>query len=132
MAHEPEITLSRRERQIMDIVYRRGKASAVEIRAELPNRPSDSAVRALLRILEDKGHLKRRKAQGRNVYQPTRPRNQASRSALRRLLRTFFDGSTTQAVAALLSDEETQPSDEELTRIAELIERARTKGDFLK
>lgn len=130
MASEPEITLSRRERQIMDIVYRRGKASAVEIRQDLPNRPSDSAVRALLKILEDKGHLKREKIEGRNVYLPTRPRNQASQSALRRLLKTFFDGSTSQAVAALLNDEETQPSDEELNRIAEMIERARTKGDF--
>ncbi|MBN1555722.1 MAG: BlaI/MecI/CopY family transcriptional regulator [Phycisphaerae bacterium] len=129
MASEPEITLSRRERQIMDIVYRRGRASAVEIRADLPNRPSDSAVRALLKILEDKGHLHREKAEGRNVYSPTRTRNQASRSALRRLLKTFFDGSTTQAVAALLNDQETSPSDEELNRIAEMIERAKTKGD---
>lgn len=129
MASEPEITLSRRERQIMDIVYRRERATAVEIRHDLPNRPSDSAVRALLRILEDKGHLQREKIDGRNVYLPTRPRNQASRSALRRLLRTFFEGSTSQAVAALLNDAETQPSDEELDRIAEMIKRVRTKGD---
>ncbi len=130
MASEPEITLSRRERQIMDIVYRRGRASAVEIRQDLPNRPSDSAVRALLKILEDKGHLKRQKAEGRNVYLPTKHRNQASQSALRRLLKTFFDGSTSQAVAALLNDKETQPSDEELNRIAEMIDQAKTKGDF--
>lgn len=113
----------------MDIVYRRGRASAVEIRTDLPNRPSDSAVRALLKILEDKGHLKREKIEARNVYLPTRPRTQASRSALRRLLRTFFDGSTTQAVAALLNDAETQPTDEELSRIAEMIEKAKTKGN---
>lgn len=131
MANEPEITLSRRERQIMDIVYRRGEASAAEIREDIPNGPSDSAVRALLKILEDKGHLKRKKTQGRNVYLPTQPRKQASRSALRRLLHTFFDGSMTQAVAALLNDEETQPSEDELNRIAEMIERAK-KGDLWK
>jgi BlaI family penicillinase repressor len=129
MANEPEVNLSRRERQIMDIVYRRGRASASEVREELPNRPSDSAVRALLRILEDKGHLRREKTDGRYVYLAARSRNQASRSAARRLLQTFFDGSMSQAVAALLSASETHPSEKELDRIAKLIEQARTKGD---
>ncbi len=130
MINEPEMNLSRRERQIMDILYRRGRACVAEVRAELSNRPSDSAVRAMLRILKDKGHLRREKAGGRNVYLPTQPRRRASLSAARRLLQTFFDGSTSQAVATLLNASETQPSEEELDRIAELIEQARTtKGD---
>lgn len=129
MAVEPEMNLSRRERQIMDIVYRRGRASAAEIRVDLPNGPSDSAVRALLRILEDKGHLRREKANGRNVYLAIRPRSQASRSAARRLLDTFFGGSMDKAVAALLDAKESKPTDEELGRVMKMVETMREKGE---
>lgn len=129
MANEPEINLSRRERQIMDIVYRLGRASTTEIREELPNRPSDSAVRALVRILENKRHLQHERVSNRNVYLPTRPRNKASITATRRLLRTFFDDSMSQAVAALLDASDKKPSSEELDRITDLINEARKKGE---
>ncbi len=116
MAKRPP-QLSRRERQVMDIVYERGRATAGDITAALPDPPSYSAVRALLRILETKGHL-RHDADGlRYVYSPTVPRDQASRSALRSLVRTFFDGSATQAVAALL--DQSKLSDDDLERLAQ-------------
>ena len=128
MPAKPEIYLSRRERQIMDIVYARGKATVAEIHDAIPDRPSYSAVRALMRILEEKGHLRHKRVGNRYVYLPTRSRRDASRSAVRRLLETFFDGSTEQAVAALLEVSETPPSDKELDRLATLIEEARREG----
>src|SRR5258706_3922369 len=94
--------LSRRERQIMDIVFARGEATAAEVGAALPDPPSYSAVRALLRILEEKGHLRHREDGPRYVFVPTEPREKASRSALKRVLQTFFDGSLSNAVAALV------------------------------
>src|ERR671925_464450 len=94
--------LSRRERQIMDIIYARGQATAAEVTAALPDPPSYSAVRALLRILEQKGHLRHEQDGPRYVFLPTVPRDRARRSAMRHLVRTFFDGSTEDAVAALL------------------------------
>src|SRR5215207_1353437 len=103
MAKRLDAALSRRERQIMDVVYRRGAASAAEVLADLPDPPGYSAVRTLLRILEDKGHLRHRDEGGKYVYTPTRPREQAGRSALRRVLSTFFQNSTADAVAALLA-----------------------------
>lgn len=128
MAGKPETHLSRRERQIMDVVYARGRASVAEVHEALPDRPSYSAVRALMRILEEKGHLKHVAAGARYIYLPTRSRREASRSAMRRLLQTFFGGSTEQALAALLDAAPNGPSDEELDRLARLIDQARKEG----
>jgi predicted transcriptional regulator len=120
--------LARRERQIMDILYRLGKATAGEVMAELRGEPSYSTVRTQLRVLEDKGHV-RHESQGlRYVYAPAVPRRAARKSALRHLVNTFFDGSAEQTVAALLGGENTHLSDEELDRIAELIAKARKEG----
>jgi predicted transcriptional regulator len=120
--------LSRRERQIMEIIYRRGQASAVEVHAELPDPPSRTAVRTLLRILEDKGHVQHRQEGLAFIYTPTRARRQAARSAFSRVLDTFFEGSLEKAVAAHLGDGVGHLSAEELDRIAELIRQARKKG----
>jgi len=120
--------LSRRERQIMDVIYRFGQATAQEVREHLPDPPSYSAVRALLRVLEDKGHVAHRQDGPRYVYLPTVPREEARRSALRQLLGTFFDGSAEQAVAALLDLSGGHLSDDELDRLSDLIERARQEG----
>ena len=128
MSKTPFHTLSRRERQIMDIVYARGEASAAEVHAALPDPPSYSAVRALLAILVDKGHLKHRSEQGRYIYAPTRRRAQVGRSALRRVLDTFFEGSLEKAVAALLQGSDANPSKEELQRLGQLIQQARKEG----
>jgi predicted transcriptional regulator len=120
--------LSRRERQIMDVLYRRGQATAAEVHKDLPNRPSYSAVRAMLRTLEEKGQL-RHEAQGpRYVYRPTVSRERAKRSALRHLLETFFEGSAEQAVAALVEGSAAELSQQELDRLSRLIEEARKKG----
>src|SRR4051794_40177538 len=107
--------LSRREREIMDIVYARGAATAADVAAALPDPPSYSSVRALLRILEEKGHLKHREDGPRYVFLPTEPRARASRSALRRVVETFFEGSLASAVAALV--DERKVSADELKRI---------------
>ena len=115
--------LSRRERQIMDVIYQRGQATAAEVAEAIPDPPSYSAVRALLRILEQKGFV-RHEAQGlRYVFLPTVKRASARRSALKGLVRTFFDGSVAQTVAALLDQQKLSP--EELDRLATLIDRAR-------
>ena len=115
--------LSRRERQIMDVLYQLGEASAAEVLERLPEPPSYSAVRAMLRILEDKGHVRHHEDGPRYVYAPTVARETARRSAVSHLLRTFFDGSVEQAVAALLDGAERAPSREEMDRVARLIER---------
>ena len=120
--------LSRRERQIMDLLYRRGRASAAEVRAGIPDPPSYSAVRAMLRVLEEKGHVRHAEDGPRYVYVPRLPRDRAKRSALRHVVRTFFDGSAEQAVAALLDDRSAELSEEELDRLARLIERARKEA----
>lgn len=120
--------LSRRERQIMDVIYRLGCASVQDVRDRLPDPPSYSAVRALLRVLEQKGHLKHEHDGPRYLYRPTVPRDVARRSALRQLLRTFFDGSPEEAVATLLDVSGRDLSDQELDRLAELIERTRQEG----
>jgi predicted transcriptional regulator len=118
--------LSRRERQILDILYAKGTATAAEVLDALPDPPSYSAVRALLRILEDKGHA-RHEAQGtRYVYLPMVPRERARNSALSRIVKTFFDGSAAQAAAALVDSGSL--SDDELTKLSSLIERARKEG----
>ena len=115
--------LSRRERQIMDIVYRRGKATAALVLDDLPDPPTYSAVRAALRLLEEKGLLNHEMDGKRYVYLPTTPRTQARTTALRHLLKTFFNGSPEQVVNALIED--SQPSPAELDRLAKLIEQAR-------
>jgi BlaI family penicillinase repressor len=121
-------TLSRRERQIMDIVYAQGEASGAAVHAALPDPPSYSAVRALLAILVKKGHLKHRSEEGRYIYAPTRRRAQVGRSALRRVLDTFFEGSLEKAVAALLQGSDANLSQEELQRLGQLIQQARKEG----
>lgn len=120
--------LSRRERQIMDIVYRRGHATAAEIHEQLPDAPCAAAVRTLLRILEDKGHLRHEKEGPRHVYFPTTPRNIAQRSAVRHLIGTFFGGSRTAAVAALLEESDHPLSDDERAELASVIRRLRSEG----
>jgi predicted transcriptional regulator len=120
--------LSRRERQIMDIVYARGEASAADVLAALPDPPGKTAVRTLLRILEDKGHLRHRQDGQTYLYRPSRSRGHAGRSALRRVLSTFFDGSLEKAVAAHLGDSASELSDAELARLADLVNQARQKG----
>jgi BlaI family transcriptional regulator, penicillinase repressor len=125
MAQIPD-RLSRRERQIMDIIYARGQASAAEVTAALADPPSYSAVRALLRILEEKGHVRHQQDGPRYVFLPTVPRDRARRSALKNVVRTFFDGSAAQAAAALL--DQARLSDEEFNRLAALIDKARKEG----
>ncbi len=120
----PMTHLSRRERQIMDAIYARGRATAAEVQQDLPDPPSYSAVRAMLRKLEAKGHLRHVEDGARYVFLPTLPRHQARESALDRVVRTFFEGSVSKAVAALL-DRPAELTDEELDRLAELIDRAR-------
>src|SRR5262245_16814212 len=114
MSRKPSPELSRRERQIMDAIYARGEASVATVLEDLPDPPSYSAVRALLAILVEKGHLKHRSEQGRYIYSPTRQRLQAGRSALKRVLDTFFEGSLEKAVAALLNQNDARLSAEEL------------------
>ena len=125
MAQTPE-QLSRRERQIMDVIYARGQATAAEVTAALPDPPSYSAVRALLRILEQKGHVRHQEDGPRYVFLPTVSRDRARRSALRNLVRTFFDGSPAQAAAALIDQAEL--TDDDRDRLASLIEKARKEG----
>ena len=117
--------LSRRERQIMDILYRRGKATAGEVMGELHGNPSYSTVRTQLRVLEEKGHVRHDEEGLRYVYAPATARRAARRSALRHLVDTFFDGSAEQTVAALLGGEGARLSEEELDRIAKLVTKAR-------
>ena len=117
--------LSRRERQIMDIIYQQGRAAAADVLAALPDPPSYSSVRALLGILETKGHLKHIKDGPRYLYLPTRPRGSAAKSALRSVMQTFFGNSVEQTVATLLSVSETPLSPEELARLSALIDTAK-------
>jgi predicted transcriptional regulator len=117
--------LSRRERQIMDLIYAVGEASAATVMAALPDPPGYSAVRTLLRILEEKGHLRHRSDGGKYIFMPTRPRERAGKSALRRVLKTFFDNSAAKAVAALMDVSDAALSDEELSSLSQLIKRAR-------
>ena len=128
MSPQPHLDLSRRERQIIDILYARGSATAAEVQAALPEPPSYSAVRAMLRILEDKGHARHEQDGPRYIYKPTLARNNASKSAMRHMLHTFFDGSAEQAISALLDDHSVHLSDAELDRLARLIAHARKAG----
>jgi len=121
-------SLSRRERQIMDIVYEMKEVSALQVMERLPSPPSYSAVRALLKVLEQKGHLLHRQDGPRYVFTPRLPKDKARKSALSHLMRTFFDGSTESVVAALLDLSEDNLSEEDYRRLTELIEKARTEG----
>jgi predicted transcriptional regulator len=123
-----EVHLSRRERQIMDALHQRGRATAAEVQAALPEAPSYSAVRALLRILEDKGHIKHHREGARYVYLPRARQETARRSALKRVVSTFFQGSVPQAMAALLETADTQLPDSELHKLQQIIEQAREDG----
>jgi predicted transcriptional regulator len=124
----PTQDLGKRERQIMDAVYRLRRATVAEVLVHLPAPPSYSAVRAMLRILENKGHLRHEQDGPRYVYVPTMPQAQARRSMLRHVVRTFFDGSTEQAVASLLENADTRLSEAELDRLSSLIQQARKQG----
>lgn len=128
MTRPAHLDLSRRERQIVDALYKLGRASAADIRAEIPDPPSYSAVRALLRILEGKGHVRHEQDGPRYIYLPTVARDSAKRSALRHMLHTFFEGSATQAISALLDVSSSRLTDAELDRLAKLIEHARKYG----
>ena len=121
----PHQLLTKRERQIMDALYRLGRATAAEIVQEVPGAPGNSTVRTQLRVLETKGHVRHEEQGLRYVYMPTLPRHSARRSALKHLVETFFDGSTAKTVAALLGGEAARVSDAELDRIAELVKAAR-------
>lgn len=120
--------LSGRERQIMEVVYRRGKATAAEVLAELPDPPGKTAVRTFLRILEQKGHLRHRQEGLAYVYVPSRPRARAGKSAFHGVLQTFFEGSLEKAVASYLGDDAVRLSPEELQRLVQIIQEARKKG----
>lgn len=120
--------LSRRERQILDILYSQEKATAAEVREKMPDPPSYSAVRAMLRILEEKGHVTHQDDGVRYVFLPVVPREKATQAALRHVVDTFFGGSREGAMAALLDDSESKLTDEELDRLSRLIEQARQEG----
>jgi predicted transcriptional regulator len=128
MSETTASSLSRRERQIMDLLYQRGHASAAEVQAGIPEPPSYSAVRAMLRTLEEKGHVTHVEDGRAYVYRPTVNRDQAKKSAMRHLLSTFFAGSTEQAVAALLDLNGPRLSDSELERVAQMVDDARKEG----
>ena len=126
MSNKPApVLLTKRERQIMDVLYRLGRATAAEIMAAVPGAPTYSTVRTQLRVLETKGHVKHEEQGLRYVYMPTVSRSAARKSALRHVVETFFDGSSAKAVAALLGGEAARVSDDELERIAELVKDAR-------
>lgn len=128
MPRLPITALAKRERQIMDVLYRLGRATASEIRDRLPGAPSDSTVRTQLRVLEEKGHVRHEEQGLRYVYMPTVPRHAARRSALKHLVDTFFDGSSANLVATLLGGDAPRLTDEDLDRIAALIKAARQES----
>ena len=129
MKKNPHTNLSRRERQIMDVLYRRGRATAAEVREQMPDPPGYSAVRAMLRVLEEKGHVRHEEESLRYVYLPTMARDTARRSALRHMVSTFFAGSVEDTVAALLDISAADLSQKDLERISNLIEQARKEGE---
>jgi predicted transcriptional regulator len=128
MKNAPHTNLSRRERQIMDIIYQLGKASAADVLERLPDPPGYSAVRALLRLLEEKGVIKHEQDGQRYVYLPVVTREKARKSALKQMLQTFFDDSAAQAVAALLDISRAKMTEEDLDRLSKIIEEARKEG----
>lgn len=128
MVDRQDAQLSRREREMMDIIYERGRAAAADVQSAMDDPPSYSAVRATLRVLEEKGHLQHEQDGPRYVYVPTVPRDEARQSALKHMLKTFFDGSIQGAVAALLDLESSNLSAEELGRLQAMIEDAGKEG----
>jgi len=124
----PHAVLTRRERQIMDILYRRGRATASDVMEDLSGNPSYSTVRTQLRVLESKGHVHHEEEGLRYIYAAAVPRHAARKSALRHLVETFFEGSTEKVVGALLGGEGARLSEKELERIAELVEKAKKDG----
>jgi BlaI family transcriptional regulator, penicillinase repressor len=124
---EPPLDLSRRERQIMDVVYRRGSATAAQITSDLPDPPTATAVRTMLRILEDKGHLTHERDGVRHVYRAVVDREKARESVIAHVVRTFFNGSAEQAMATLIDRPGSNLSDAELARLAGLIDKARKR-----
>ncbi len=125
---DTHIHLSRREREIMDIVYARGQASATEVLEDMPDLLTRSSVRTMLRILEEKGHLKHTKKSREFIYQPIKPRKRAGQSAMRRVLKTFFDDSLEKAVAAHMADPGAELSSAEIKQLAKLIRQVQKKG----
>ena len=119
--------LSRREREILEVLHRLERATVAEVQEAMPSAPSYSAVRTQLGILEEKGHIRHIEEGRRFVYLPTEPRKKAAGAALRQVIQTFFGGNLDQAVTAFLMDENTQISDEELNRLSEAVERARVQ-----
>jgi len=128
MPNAPHASLSRRERQIMDILYRLGRATANEVMNALSGEPNYSTVRTQLRVLESKGHIRHEEEGLRFVYMPTVPRHAVRQSALRHMLETFFEGSAEKLLSTLLGSEGGKLSDEELERLAQLIEKTRKGG----
>ena len=124
----PYAELGRRERQIMDVLFRTGSATAADVLAALSDPPSYSAVRGMLRLLEEKGYVTHEWNGPRHVYRPTSSRDQLQRSAARHMLGTFFNNSMESAVAAMLGAAERPPTDDELERLSKLIAQARRKG----
>ena len=127
MPTPPHAALSRRERQIMDILYELGRATAADVMKALPGEPSDSTVRTQLRVLEAKGHVRHQEEGQKYVYLPVVPRRVVRKSALKHVVNTFFDGSVEKVVAALLGPDGGKLSDEELDRIADLVSKARAE-----
>jgi predicted transcriptional regulator len=128
MSANPPLDLGRRERQIMEVVYRLGRASASQVLAQLPDPPSYSAVRGMLRLLEEKGHLEHTQEGIKHIYSPTVAADDIRGSAMRHVLKTFFAGSTAAAMATLLETSDQPPSEEELDALARMIEAAREKA----
>ncbi|MEO8575503.1 MAG: BlaI/MecI/CopY family transcriptional regulator [Gemmatimonadales bacterium] len=126
---EPHVDLSRRERQIMDIVYRRGSATAADVTADLPDPPTSTAVRTMLRILENKGHLTHVQDGVRYLYRAVVDRDKARESMIGHMIKTFFNGSAEQAMATLIDRAGSDLNDEELARLAGMIEKARKRQD---
>lgn len=120
--------LSRREREIIDVLYKLGKATAMDVMNEMPDPPSYSAVRSILRILEEKGHIQHEEDGKRYLYLPTQPQQTAAKSAIQQVIQTFFGGSIEQAVKTFISDKDTNISEDELNRLANMIEEARSKN----
>ena len=120
--------LTKRERQIMDVLYRLGRATAAEIMDGVPGAPGYSTIRTQLRVLETKGHVRHEEQGLRYIYMPTVPRHSARKSALKHLVDTFFDGSSAKAVAALLGGEAARVSDDDLERIAQMVKDARSEA----
>ena len=125
---EPHQQLSRRERQIMDVIYRLGKATAADVHERLPDQPTYSTVRAKLRVLEEKGFVRHEEQGPRYIFIPITPRDKARRSALQHLVDTFFGGSAEQVVATLLDSSASKLSDDQLNRLSQMIEKARKEG----